>query len=89
MSDEDTKKKHSKRIHTKYMKIAKQVRLFKMYNNYRDLSDNFDLFPHWFHKRHAFNCGSPRCWLCGNPRKFFNERTLQEKSFDQKQLLDE
>ena len=23
------------------------------------------------------------CWMCGNPRKFFQEPTLQEKSFAQ------
>lgn len=23
------------------------------------------------------------CWMCGNPRKFFKEKTKQEKSFDQ------
>lgn len=23
------------------------------------------------------------CWMCGNPRKYFKEKTLQEKSFDE------
>lgn len=22
------------------------------------------------------------CWMCGNPRKYFNERTIQEKRFE-------
>jgi hypothetical protein len=23
------------------------------------------------------------CWMCGNPRKYFKQKTLQEKSFDE------
>jgi hypothetical protein len=22
------------------------------------------------------------CWMCGNPRKYFKQKTLQEKTFD-------
>jgi hypothetical protein len=35
--------------------------------------------PHKFAKRHAMDCGRPGCMLCGNPRKTFKERTVQEK----------
>jgi len=29
------------------------------------------------------------CWMCGNPRKYFGEKTLQEKSFDEINKLSE
>lgn len=37
--------------------------------------------PHRLSKMHATNCGDPNCAMCGNPRKFFNEPTIQEKKF--------
>jgi hypothetical protein len=42
--------------------------------------------PHKFIKHHATNCGIPNCAMCGNPRKFFNEETIQEKRLKQKKL---
>jgi hypothetical protein len=35
--------------------------------------------PHKFSKRHAMNCGNPKCVMCMNPRKSFKELTAQEK----------
>lgn len=37
--------------------------------------------PHRYAKMHSLNCGDPDCAMCGNPRKFFNERTIQERKF--------
>ena len=37
--------------------------------------------PHRYAKMHSLNCGDPNCHMCGNPRKFFNEPTMQEKKF--------
>ena len=37
--------------------------------------------PHRYAKMHSLNCGDPHCAMCGNPRKFYKERTLQEKMF--------
>lgn len=37
--------------------------------------------PHRYAKMHSLNCGDPKCSMCGNPRKFFKERTIQEKKF--------
>lgn len=31
--------------------------------------------PHKFVKRHAMNCGNPKCVMCGNPRRTFKELT--------------
>jgi hypothetical protein len=38
--------------------------------------------PHRLHKKNALNCGDPHCAMCGNPRKFFKEKTLQERKND-------
>jgi hypothetical protein len=38
---------------------------------------------HRFAKMHALNCGIPSCPMCGNPRKVWGERTIQEKRFMQ------
>lgn len=39
--------------------------------------------PHYLHKKNAFNCGSSTCSMCGNPRKFFGTKTLQEQREEQ------
>lgn len=35
--------------------------------------------PHRYHKTSGVTCGNSRCFACGNPRKFFDERTMQEQ----------
>ena len=35
--------------------------------------------PHRLAEAPVFNCGNSNCVMCGNPRKFFGEVTLQEK----------
>lgn len=39
--------------------------------------------PHRYNKMHAMNCGNPGCHMCGNPRRFFGDPTIQERRFDQ------
>lgn len=39
--------------------------------------------PHKYAKRHAMDCGRPNCGLCGNPRKIYNEKTVQEQKWEQ------
>ena len=74
--DEETKVKHSKRLQQKENHIKKQVRLAKSYGiSVKE--------PHSLAKHNAINCGDPKCHMCGNPRKFFKDRTIKEKSFDQ------
>ena len=34
---------------------------------------------HRFAKVHATTCGDSNCVICGNPRKFFGEPTVQER----------
>ena len=83
MSDESDKIRHSERLHQKATKIKRQLQLAKNYG-YHKLSSAmskmpFMTQPHRSHKTKIFNCGDPKCYMCGNPRKFFGEETLQEK----------
>lgn len=91
--DEETKLKHSKRIQQKENHVKKQVRLAKNYG-YHKLNNSMHDWryitePHRNHKKAIFNCGDPKCHMCGNPRKFFGEKTMQEKKFEQRKLHEE
>ena len=44
--------------------------------------------PHRLSKMNGVNCGNPKCLFCSNPRKLWNEKTIHEKSFHQKNLID-
>jgi hypothetical protein len=79
MSHEEDKFKHSSRLHKDESAIAKQVKIGKHYGMSKKEIDQ----PHRLAKRHVMNCGDPNCVMCGNPRKFFKEPTVQEKSFKQ------
>ena len=82
MSDEFQKVHHSKRLFDDQVKIKKQVKIAKQFG--WDVTE-----AHKFHKKHAMNCGDPNCVMCGNPRKFFKEPTIQEKRFYQKERITE
>jgi hypothetical protein len=87
MSDEVEKIKHSERLHQKAKKIKRQIQLAKNYG-YHKLSSAmsklpFMTQPHRHHKTKIFNCGDPDCAMCGNPRKFFGEETVQERRLKQ------
>ena len=84
MSHEEDKIKHSKRLHDNETKVQKQVKIAKAFG--MPVKE-----PHKLEKKHALNCGDPKCAMCGNPRKFFKEPTIQEKRFDQPKInvLDE
>ena len=80
MSDQEAKDKHSKRIHDKETAVKRQVKIAKSHGSFVGEEEKQ---PHRFAKRHALNCGDPDCAMCGNPRKFFKEPTVQEKSFEE------
>ena len=69
MSNEDAKLKHSKRIQKTQNQIKKQT---KIANSHGMPVDE----PHKFAKHHAMDCG--------NPRKIWKEKTIQEKRFEVK-----
>jgi hypothetical protein len=76
MSNEQDKFKHSKRLQKDENTIKKQTKIAKSYGLPLNKS-------HGFAKRHAMNCGQPKCNMCGNPRKIWGEKTIQEKKFDE------
>ncbi len=78
MSTEEDKFQHSRRILQKQNHIKHELDISKAYGLNTEE-------PHKFAKKHALNCGNPRCVMCGNPRKMFKEKTIQEKSFEQTQ----
>ena len=76
MSNQVERFKHSKRLQKKSRAIKKQSRIAKAYG--------FPTGPeHRLSKIHATTCGDSHCAMCGNPRKFFKQKTIQEKSFEQ------
>lgn len=78
MGTDVEKEKHSRRLHKDKAHIEKQYKIAKSHG-----------FPvseyekHRLHKLSGTTCGDSNCVMCGNPRKFFSELTIQEKSFDQ------
>lgn len=72
MSTEQDKIKKSKRIQKDENAIKKQTKIAKTFGV--PVKE-----PHKFAKHHAMNCGNPKCHMCANPRKVFNELTQQEK----------
>ena len=76
MSKEEDKFKKSKRILKDENAVKKQLKIAKAYGVPVDE-------PHKLVKKHALNCGNPNCLMCGNPRKVWKEKTIQEKRFYQ------
>ena len=81
MSNEDHKVHHSKRIHQKDVKIKKQTKIAKAHGV--PVTE-----AHRFNKHHAMDCGQPDCVMCGNPRKVWGEKTIQERKFEQREKED-
>jgi hypothetical protein len=72
MSKEEDKFKHSKRLLKDENAIKKQSKIAKAHG--------FPTGPeHRLGKVHATTCGDSNCVMCGNPRKFFGEETVQEQ----------
>jgi hypothetical protein len=80
MSHEIDKSKHSERLLQKEKKVDRKMRMAKEYGYDHVLKE-----PHKYHKRSPFNCGNSNCVMCGNPRKFFKEKTMQERKFEQRE----
>ena len=82
MSKDEDKIKHSKRLLKDNNAITKQVKIAKEHGI--PVTDE-----HRFNKHHAMDCGNPDCVMCGNPRKVWGERTVQEQRFDQQYKSDQ
>lgn len=83
MSNEENKLAHGRRIQQKNQHIARQVRIRQAHKFSNPTKDGGIEKPHRYHKTSGVTCGDSRCAMCGNPRKFFKEPTMQEKRFDQ------
>lgn len=79
MSDPEVKEYRSKRIHKDEIKARRQKNILKAHNSEIDPF----ISPHYFAKKHSMRCANPNCVMCGNPRKFLKEKTIQEQSFEQ------
>jgi hypothetical protein len=66
----------SRRMQQKKNHIAKQVKIKTDITPWLSVDS-----PHRFHKTKSMNCGDPNCAMCGNPRKFWGEVTIQERRF--------
>lgn len=86
MSNEETRIKRSKRKQQKWNHINDQLRLVDTTIPFE--KSKYLRQPHRLYKMNAMNCGNPKCFLCMNPRRLFKEKTLHEKSFVQRELLD-
>lgn len=73
------KLKHSKRLHQKQNHVQRQAKILKQYQNPQEPINELLKEPHRLAKKHALNCGNPKCLMCGNPRKMWHELTIQEK----------
>lgn len=80
MSSEQEKNKHSLRLQQDENSIEKQKNISK------NILGGVHAPEHSFAKRHSTNCGDPKCSMCGNPRKFFKEESVREKSHKQGKL---
>ena len=86
LSSEITRLTRSRRKQQKWVHIAKQTKIAQKYSY--STTNKRIIEPHRNHKTHSLNCGNPRCVFCSNPRKMFGEKTIQELSFYQKQLIE-
>lgn len=86
MSDSDTKEKRSKRIHTMESHIKKRLRTRKALHS---STEEIERQPHKLYTNIGLSCGNSNCVMCGNPRKFWKDETIQEKSFKQDRLWED
>ena len=73
MSTEQDKSKHSRRIQQKQNHVARQMKL------QRHIFGDQPKEGHVYHKLSFATCGNSNCYMCGNPRKFTGELTMQEQ----------
>ena len=81
MSKDEDKIKHSKRLLKDDNAIKKQI---KIATSHGMPVEN----AHGFAKHHVMDCGQPGCIVCGNRRKVWGEKTVQEQKFDKQYKAD-
>lgn len=79
MANELAKYLNSRRRQKDENAVKKQLKIAKQHNSYPD-ENNVINQPHRLAKHHAMDCGNPKCFMCGNPRKTHKDKlTTQEK----------
>lgn len=80
MANEQAKFINSRRRHKTDVNIARQLKIAKQTHSRNDANTRLEKQPHRLAKHKAMDCGNPKCYLCGNPRKTHKDRlTAQEK----------
>jgi len=80
MSSFTTKTKRGQRLSDEQTAIARQFQIAKQ--NYLVQYD-FEWQPGRFAKHRAMDCGNTRCTVCGNPRRIWGTKTIQELKQDE------
>ena len=76
MSNDLAKFLNSRRRHKTDVAIARQVKIAKSHSSFNERNIKQ---THRLAKHHAMDCGNPKCYLCGNPRKTHKDKlTAQE-----------
>ena len=78
MTQPTDKSVRGRRLQQKLRHIARQMAIRKAHAFPGINTGKIDS-SHRYHKVSGVTCGDSRCAMCGNPRKFFKERTMQEK----------
>ena len=81
MANEQAKFLNSRRRHKNDVAIARQLKIAKQHHLPGTLRSPQERQPHRMAKHHAMDCGNPKCYLCGNPRRTHGKDrlTAQEK----------
>ena len=85
MSNEFEKEKHSKRLHKTESKIKSRIKFAKRTGI---STKNIEVEANRYAKLHPLDCGNPNCVMCGNPRKFWKQETIQEQR-DKQDIIQE
>lgn len=76
MSNDLAKYLNSRRRHKTDVKIARQVKIAQSHAHYPERNIRQ---THRLAKHHAMDCGNPKCYLCGNPRKTHKDKLTQQE----------
>lgn len=79
MSNEQARFINSKRRHKNDVAVARQLKIAKSAHWPGAIPSAVIKQPHRLAKHHAMDCGNPRCFLCGNPRKTHKDRLTQQE----------
>jgi protein subunit release factor B len=78
MSNDIAKFINSRRRHKNDVAVARQLKIAKAHGLTN--RDKAVKEPHRLAKHHVMDCGNPKCFMCGNPRKTHKDKlTAQEK----------